>query len=65
MNEDNDYFSVKEFANKLGVHTNTIYRAIKKGKIYATPIGKAYRIHETELQRIPIAYMKSILDKLD
>ena len=60
MTDQNDYFSVKEFANKLHVHPNTIYRAIKKGKLYAIQLGTTYRINESELYRMPLVYLKSL-----
>jgi len=44
-------FSLKEVASILGVHPETIRRAIKAGKLKAAKIGKDYRIAKTELDR--------------
>ena len=44
--------SVKELAEILKVHQNTIFKAIKQGKIRAIKIGAVYRISQEELTRI-------------
>ncbi len=44
-------FSLKEVASILGVHPETIRRAVKAGKLKAAKIGKDYRIAKTELDR--------------
>jgi len=52
---DDKFISVDNAANLLGVHTNTIYRAIKAGEIPFIKIGNQYRIpegfHLDKLQR--------------
>jgi excisionase family DNA binding protein len=44
-------FSLKEVADILGVHPETIRRAVKAGKLKAAKIGKDYRIAKSELER--------------
>jgi excisionase family DNA binding protein len=44
-------FSLKEVADILGVHPETIRRAVKAGKLKAAKIGKDYRIAKTEVDR--------------
>ena len=44
-------FSLKEVASILGVHPETIRRAVKAGKLKAAKIGKDYRISKPELER--------------
>ena len=44
-------FSLKEVADILGVHPETIRRAVKAGKLKAAKIGKDYRIGKIELER--------------
>ena len=44
-------FSIKDSAIVIGVHPDTVRRAIKSGKLKAAKIGKDYRIAKTELER--------------
>jgi excisionase family DNA binding protein len=44
-------FSLKDSASILGVHPDTLRRAIKAGKLRAAKIGKDYRIARNELER--------------
>jgi len=59
-----DFYTVAEFAKKLGVHYNTIRRAIKNGKINVVTFGsdnkRIYRIPHTEIERILLFDMKKI-----
>ena len=52
---EDKFISVESAANILGVHSNTIYRAIKAGEIPFIRIGNQYRIpanfHQDKLQR--------------
>jgi excisionase family DNA binding protein len=56
-----EFYTVKEFAEKLKLCPHTIIRAIKKGKIYAArPSGgkrAPYRIAESELERLQLQAM--------
>ena len=47
-----DYYSIKEFADALGVSRLTISRRISKGIINAVKVGKYWRIPKTELNQI-------------
>jgi excisionase family DNA binding protein len=44
-------FSLRDSASILGVHPDTLRRAIKLGKLQSAKIGKDYRIARTELER--------------
>jgi len=44
-------FSLKEVADILNVHSETVRRLIKVGKLKAAKIGKDYRISKPELER--------------
>ncbi len=44
-------FSLKDAASILGVHPDTIRRAIKSKKLKAAKIGRDYRIARSELER--------------
>jgi len=43
--------SLKEVAERLGMHYNTIYNYVKSGELKAIKFKKVYRIEEEELQR--------------
>lgn len=62
------YYTIKEFAEYIGVHYNTIYNGIKKGHIEAFRIGKGsnchYRIAHTEIVRMGLFHLDEIIDKL-
>ncbi len=63
---ESDFVSIKEFAAKLGVHHNTIRRAIKNGRISALRVGAGarshYRIAVTELNRMAIVDLETIIE---
>ena len=64
----NDFLSIKEFAQKLGVHPNTIRRAIKSGRISAFRIGSGeksiYRISSNEINRLSLIDLEKIIGKM-
>lgn len=68
MGSQSDFFSIKEFASKVGVHENTIRRAIKNGKISAVKMGSGtrshYRIAKTEIDRIALVDMEKMIEKM-
>ena len=45
-------YKVNEVAQILKVHTNTIFRALKQGRIKGVKIGNVWRISEEEVNRI-------------
>jgi excisionase family DNA binding protein len=51
-----EWFSLDEYADRLGVGRDQIYRRIKKKKIRVMKIGgvplKPFRIHITEIERL-------------
>ena len=63
-----EFYSIKEFATKLGVHSNTVRRAIKNGRINAFRVGKGekatFRIPKSEVNRIAMFDLKEIVDKM-
>lgn len=63
-----DFLSIKEFANQVKAHPNTIRRSIKSGKISAANIGsgkrKTYRIAKSEMTRIALIDLQEIVDEM-
>jgi excisionase family DNA binding protein len=45
-------YSVKEASTLLGVHFNTLHRAIKRGEIRAVRIGHRLIVPAAELERL-------------
>jgi excisionase family DNA binding protein len=66
--EEKEFFSVKEFAIKIGLHYNTIIRSIKAGRLNAFRIGPgkkaAYRIPATEIHRIALYDLEDLVSKI-
>ncbi len=62
------YYSIKEFAVKLSIHSNTVRRAIKSGRIIAFQVGSGkkstYRIAHSEIGRIALFDMKELIRKM-
>ncbi len=58
-----NFLTIDEFAKKMKMHSSTIRRAIKQGKIFASrlDLGKGKRVHyripESELERLQIQGM--------
>jgi len=56
--KDKDFLNVKEFAEYIGVHRNTVLNMIKKGVLFAFKVGNgetsAYRIAKSETLRLGI-----------
>jgi len=46
---ESEYWSVKEYAEKMDVHEDTIYSAIKRGEIKAIRVGRCWRIRKTDV----------------
>lgn len=63
-----DYYSVKEFAAKLGVSPRTIRRAISNGRISVIRVGEtersAIRISHSEIERIAVVELRTIIKKM-
>jgi excisionase family DNA binding protein len=56
MTTNEAFFTVKEFADRIKVHPNTIKNLIKNGKLLAFRVGLGnrarYRIASTEIERM-------------
>ena len=65
---DKDFYSIKEFASKLGVSHQTIRRAIRNGRIGAFRIGSTdkstFRIAHSEISRMGIVDLQVIVEKI-
>jgi len=48
-------YTVKELATYLRIHTNTIYRWIKSGKLEAIHVGSDYRITQDAVDKLKTA----------
>ena len=63
-----EYLTVKEFARKMRLHSNTIYRAIRKGKLNAVRIGSGkkatFRISSSEVNRIALCDLEELVSKI-
>jgi excisionase family DNA binding protein len=46
---DNKFYSVEQISQMLNMHTKTIQRYIREGKLPATKIGKAWRVSGHDL----------------
>ncbi len=65
---DKDFYSVKEFAEKLGVSSRTIRRAISNGRLSIFRAGaterSSIRIPHSEIYRIAIVEQRTIIKKM-
>lgn len=43
--------SLKDVADKLGLHYNTIYNYVRSGELKAIKFKKVYRVEEVELDK--------------
>lgn len=63
-----EFLSVKEFAVLIGVHYNTIIRAIKNGRLNAFRVGSGkkgcYRIARCEINRIAFMDLEDLVNKI-
>jgi excisionase family DNA binding protein len=68
MENDIDFLTIDEFANKLNIHSNTVRRCIKKGKIQAIDMGngkkKTYRIPKSEIQRLALFDLRKVIEMI-
>ncbi len=63
---EKEFYSVREFALKLGVSPRTIWRAIKNGRINAFHVGSSarssVRIAATEINRMAVVDLEKIIE---
>lgn len=68
MEPDRDFYSIAQFAKKLGVSVSTIRRAIKAGRISAFRIGSTkrstFRIAHSETHRLGVVELRDLIDKI-
>lgn len=69
MKDENPaYYSIIEFAKKIGVHPNTVRNNIKNGSINAFRLSKnknsSYRISANEIERMTWFTMKKYNEEL-
>jgi excisionase family DNA binding protein len=56
MVAEQDFFSVQELADKLGVSKDTVYRLIRKGELPYHQIGRAIRFRWADVEE----YLKRV-----
>lgn len=65
---EQEFLSAKEFAALIGVHYNTVIRAIKSRKLNAFRINastkSSYRIPRTEIHRIALFDLEGLITKI-
>jgi excisionase family DNA binding protein len=68
MDDASGYLTIYEFAKLIGVHHNTIRRAIKNGHISAFRIGNGkrsqYRISKIETNRLAFENLEKIIGSM-
>lgn len=65
---EEEYLSVKEFASLVGVHYNTIIRAIRSGRLNAFRLSSSrkagYRIARSEIHRLAFMNLEEMVCKI-
>jgi len=67
MTEEQNFYSVPEFAKKLGVHPQTVRKAVKNGRINGFRVGDGqsrFRIPASEIQRLGMFDLKEVIKKI-
>ena len=65
MTDEKDFLTVKEYAQLLGIHANTVRRSIKNGHLSAfkTGAGKSiFRIPRAEIDRLALVNLEKIIE---
>ena len=58
--ENEEFFTVEEMAEKLKMSTRTIRRHIKAGNITYFKLGREFRIPVSEIERLTVPRKKTI-----
>ncbi len=65
---DKDFYTIKEFAEKLNVSSHTVRRCIKNGRLSAFRMGSteksSFRIPHTEIHRMGIVDLQKLIQKM-
>lgn len=64
MTEEKSFYSIPEFAKKLGVHAQTVRKAVKNGRIQGFRVGDGqsrFRIPASEIQRLAMFDLKKMI----
>lgn len=65
---EEDFLSIKEFADKIHVHPNTVRRALKNGKLNGFKLSNGkravYRIPVSEMNRLALVNMEEMIEKI-
>ena len=63
-----EFYSVAEFAKKIGKHPISVRRAIKSKRINAIRIGlgkrASYSIHVSEIERVSLCDLEEMVEKM-
>ncbi len=66
--EKKDILSIKDFANEISVHPNSVRNMIKTGRLNAFKIGggktSSYRIARSEINRLSLINLENIVDDI-
>ena len=66
--KNNEFLTVNEFAEVIGVHPNSVRNMIKKGRLSAFRVGggerSSYRIARSEINRLSVIELNKIVDNL-
>lgn len=46
----NDFVSLNELSEELGLHYKTLYKEVRKGNLPAVKIGKGYKVHRDDVE---------------
>jgi len=63
-----DFLSIDQFAKTMGLHSNTIRKSIKAGRINAFRVGPgkkaSFRIPASEVNRLSICDLEEIIERI-
>lgn len=65
---EDDFLSIKEYADLIRVHPNTVRRSIKNGHCKAFRTGRGckavYRIPRSEINRLAFEHLEAIIERM-